>query len=209
MFRNTILATTALAILSLPAVAEPDEWTVDSAHTSAHFSVKHMMISNVQGDFAKVSGTVHYDGKNLDKASINASIDANSVDTHDENRDNHLKTADFFDVSKYPTITFKSTKIEPGSEGFKIYGDLTIHGITKPVVLKAEPLSQVVKIHGGSHVGTSATTKINRKDFNLSFNKTLDNGGAMVGDDVNITLDVELKQDAPKTGETKSKSDKS
>ncbi|HEY9758693.1 MAG TPA: YceI family protein [Oculatellaceae cyanobacterium] len=210
MLRNAILATSALALVSLPAVADSDEWTVDPAHTSARFSVKHMMISNVNGDFAKVGGTVKYDGKSLDKATINATIDVNSVDTHDENRDKHLKTADFFDTAKYPTITFKSTKIEPGKDGFKIYGDLTMHGVTKNVVLNAEPLSPVIKAHGALHVGTSATTKINRKEFGLNFNKTLDNGGAMVGDDVNITLDVELKQATQeKTGEAKAKSDKS
>jgi polyisoprenoid-binding protein YceI len=205
MFRSTLLASTAAILLTLPAGAESDEWSVDSAHTTAHFTVKHMMISNVNGDFGKVSGTVKYDGKNLDKATIAATIEANSIDTRDEHRDEHLKSADFFDAAKYPTITFKSTKIAPGKDGFKIYGDLTIHGVTKNIVLNAEPLSAPVKAQKALHVGTSATAKINRKDFGLSFNKTLDNGGAMVGDDVNITLDVELKQkDTEKAGESKS-----
>ncbi len=198
MFRKAFLATAAIALLTVPAQAETDEWSVDSTHSAAHFSIKHMMISNVSGAFGKVSGTVKYDGKNLAKATIDATIDVNSIDTRDEHRDGHLKSPDFFDAAKFPNITFKSTKIETGKDPlkdpFKIHGDLTIHGVTKSVVLNAEPLSPVVKAQGGLHVGTSATTKINRKDYGLNFNKTLDNGGAMVGDDVNVTLDVELKQ---------------
>ena len=198
MFRKALLASAVIAVSTLPAWAEADEWTVDSAHTAAHFAVKHMMISNVSGDFSKTTGTVKYDGKHLDKATIDATIDVNSINTRDEHRDGHLKSPDFFDAAKYPTITFKSTKIEAGAdptkEPFKIHGDLTIHGVTKQVVLNAEPLSPVIKAQGGLHVGTSATTKINRKDYGLNFNKTLDNGGAVVGDDVTVTLDVELKQ---------------
>jgi polyisoprenoid-binding protein YceI len=195
MFRKTLLAATSIALLTAPAfAADSDEWTLDQAHSAANFSIKHMMISNVTGGFGKVTGTVKYDGKHLDKAKIDATIDVTSITTHEEHRDKHLKSPDFFDVEKYPTITFKSTSIEPGSDGFKIHGDLTIHGTTKPVVLNAEPLSPAVKAHGATHIGTSATTKINRKDFGLSFNKTIDNGGAMVGDDVTITIDVDLKQ---------------
>jgi polyisoprenoid-binding protein YceI len=195
MFRKTLLAATAIALFTAPAfAADSDEWTFDQAHSAANFSIKHMMISNVTGSFGKVTGTVKYDGKHLDKAKIDATVDISSVNTREEHRDQHLKSPDFFDVAKYPTMTFKSTSIEPGTDGFKIHGDLTIHGVTKPVVLNAEPLSPAVKAHGATHIGTSATTKINRKDFGLSFNKTLDNGGAMVGDDVTITLDVDLKQ---------------
>ncbi|CAM5999965.1 unnamed protein product, partial [Sphagnum balticum] len=190
MFRKTLLAASSIALITAPAfAAESDDWTIDSAHSDANFSIKHMMVSNVTGTFGKVSGTVKYDGKHLDKAKIDTTIDVASVSTREEHRDEHLKSKDFFDVEKYPTMTFKSTSIKPGKDGFKIHGDLTIHGVTKPVVLNAEPLSQTVKAHNALHMGTSATTKINRKDFGLSFNKTIDNGGAMVGDDVSITID--------------------
>lgn len=194
MLRKAAFAAMSIAIVSVPAfAAEPTAWTIDTPHSAARFGVKHMMVSNVSGDFGKVTGTVHYDGKNLDKASVEATIDANSIDTRDENRDKHLKSPDFFDTAKYPTITFKSTKVEPGKDGFKVIGDLTMHGVTKSVTLNAEPLSPEVKAQGGVHMGTSATTKINRKDFGLNFNKTLDNGGAMVGDEIKIDLDLEMK----------------
>jgi polyisoprenoid-binding protein YceI len=210
MFRKTLLAAASIAMISAPVfAADSDEWTIDSAHSAANFSIKHMMISNVTGTFGKVTGTVNYDGTHLDKAKIDSTINVASISTREEKRDQHLKSPDFFDVEKYPTMTFKSTSIEPGKDGFKIHGDLTIHGVTKPVVLNAEPLSPAVKSHGSLHMGTSATTKINRKDYGLSFNKTIDNGGAMVGDDVNITIDIELKQAEAKTEAPPPKSEKS
>ncbi len=179
-------------------------WKIDPMHTSAHFTVRHMMVSNVRGDFPKVSGSVNYDGKNLASSSVSATIDASSVNTNEEKRDQHLKSPDFFDVAKYPTITFKSTKVEPNSSGFKVIGDLTIHGVTKPVTLVAESLPAPIKDpYGNLRTGTEATTKINRKDFGLAFDSNIDNGGALVGDDVDITIDVELTQ-KPATAESKS-----
>ncbi len=170
-------------------------WKIDPMHTRAHFTVKHMMVSNVRGDFGKVSGSVNYDGKNLANSSVSAVIDAGSVNTNEPNRDQHLKSPDFFDVAKYPVITFKSTKVEPQANGFKVIGDLTLHGVTKPVTLIAETMPDPIKDpYGNLRTGTEATTKINRKDFGLSFEKNLDNGGALVGDDVDITIDVELTQ---------------
>ncbi len=191
IFTTSILS----MVLALPALAGSAEWTIDSAHSDARFDVKHMMLSNVGGDFGKIEGKVNYDGKNLEKASIDATIDATSINTRDAHRDEHLKSPDFFDTQKFPTITFKSKKIEPGSDGFKIIGELTMHGVTKPVTLDAEPLSPAIKDQKGTlHIGTRATGKIDRKDFGISFNKTMDNGGAVVGDKVGITIDVELKQ---------------
>jgi len=179
-------------------------WKIDPAHTSAHFTVKHMMVSNVRGDFSKVSGTANYDGKNFDNSSVLAVIDASTVNTNEPNRDQHLKSADFFDVAKYPTISFKSTSVESQPNGFKIIGDLTIHGITKTVTLEAESLPPAIKDpYGNLRTGTEARTKINRKDFGLAFDKMLDNGGALVGDDVDITIDVELIQ-KPATADSKS-----
>lgn len=178
-------------------------WKIDPAHTSAHFMVKHMMISNVRGDFSKVSGSATYDGKSLTNSSVSAIIDASSINTNEANRDQHLKSADFFDVAKYPTISFKSTKVEPQANGFKIIGDLTMHGVTKSVTLDAEPLPPAIKDpYGNLRTGTEATAKVNRKDFGLAFDKNIDNGGALVGDDVDITIDVELTQ-KPATAESK------
>ncbi len=179
-------------------------WKLDPAHTSAHFMVKHMMVSNIRGDFSKISGTASYDGKLLANSSVTAVIDASSINTNEPQRDQHLKSPDFFDVAKYPTVSFKSTKVEVQSNGFKIIGDLTMHGVTKSVTLQAEPLPPAIKDpHGNLRTGTEATAKINRKDFGLAFDKNLDNGGALVGDDVDITIDVELIQ-KPATAESKS-----
>ena len=153
-----------------------------------------MMVSNLAGQFQKVSGTVQYDGKNLNKASVDATIDATSVDTHDSQRDEHLRGKDFFETEKFPTISFKSKQVTAAKDGsFKILGTLTMHGVSRDVTLEAEPLAPAVKDPlGKTRTGTSATTKINRKDFGITYGKNLDNGGAMVGDDVKITIDIEL-----------------
>ncbi|HEY9712706.1 MAG TPA: YceI family protein [Chroococcales cyanobacterium] len=181
----------ASAMIS-PALAS-DTWDIDSAHSSARFSVRHMMISNVNGQFSKVSGKVEYDGKALDKAKVDATIPVGTVNTQEPGRDEHLRGKDFFDAAAFPDMTFKSKKIVTDKDGFKIYGDLTLHGVTKEVVLQADPLAKPIKDpKGKTRIGASATGKINRKDFGISFNKAMDNGGAMVGDDVKITLDVEL-----------------
>jgi polyisoprenoid-binding protein YceI len=198
MFSSILLLqqSNVYAVSSDNAIKQPNTvWKIDPMHTGASFTVKHMMVSNVRGHFAKVSGTVLYDGKNLADSSVTALIDASTINTDEEKRDQHLKSADFFDVAKYPTITFKSTKVEPETNGFKVIGDLTIHGVTKSVTLLANTLPAPIKDpYGNLRTGTEATTKINRKDFGLAFDKNLDNGGALVGDDVEITLDVELTQ---------------
>jgi len=183
-----------LPVSAKEQIATASGWTIDPAHSSARFSIKHMMISNVNGSFGKVSGNVQYDGKNLPKADVDATIDVASIDTNEPKRDEHLKSKDFFDVEKYPTITFKSKKITTTNDGFKILGVLTMHGVSKDITLDAEPMGPIVNAHGKTRTGTSATAKINRKDFGISYHQTLDNGGAMVGDDVKITLDVELVQ---------------
>jgi len=192
---NCIKMAATVALLGL--VAQPvlagNEWTIDSAHTSANFTVRHMMVSNVHGGFGKVTGHAQYDGKDLKGADVEATIDVASIDTRDEHRDGHLKSADFFDVEKYPTITFKSTEVKKTHDGFDLTGDLTMHGTTKPVTLHAEKITEPVKDGKGNlHVGTTATGKINRQDFGVKFQKALDGGGVMVGDDVNIVLDVEM-----------------
>lgn len=182
----------ALPGLAKEQIAAASGWTIDPAHSSARFSIKHMMISNVNGSFSKVSGNAQYDEKNIAKSNVEAVIDASSINTNEPKRDEHLKSKDFFEVEKYPTITFKSKKITKTANGFKMLGTLTLHGVSKDVTLDAESMAPVVNAHGKLHTGTSASTKINRKDFGISYHQALDNGGAMVGDEVKITLDVEL-----------------
>lgn len=192
---NSLVLTALIAQMCLPALAAGNAWQIDDAHSAASFSVKHMMVSNVRGAFSKVSGTVAYDGKNLKLAKVDATIDAASINTNDENRDKHLRSADFFDTDKFPTITFKSKKITPAGKGkFKMTGDLTMHGVTKPVTLAVDGPSAVVsdKKKGTDRIGASATGKINRRDFGISYNSVLDNGGVGISEDVLLTLDVEL-----------------
>ena len=179
--------------LMAPVLAHADTWRIDPMHTSVEFTVRHMMISNVKGVFEKTSGTITVEGSDPTTAKIDAVIDASSINTRVERRDADLKSPDFLDVAKYPTITFKSTKVETAGKGkWKVTGDLTLHGVTKPVALDVESTGD--PIHdpmGNTRAGASATTKINRKDFGLTYNKTLESGGVMVGDEVSITIDVE------------------
>src|ERR1019366_9145379 len=184
-------------VVALPVLAHADTWQIDSSHTSVEFTVRHMMISNVKGQFQKTTGTITANGNDPASAKIDVTIDASSVDTRVERRDAHLKSPDFLDVAKFPTITFKSTKVEADGPGkWKVTGDLTIHGVTKPVVLEVEGSGE--PIHdpmGNTPAGASATTKIKRSDFGLTWNKALETGGVMVGDEVAISIDVEaIKQ---------------
>jgi polyisoprenoid-binding protein YceI len=191
--RTALLASLAYFAFS-PAVMADDKWAIDSAHSDAHFSVKHLMISNVQGDFGHISGIADYDGEHFGKASVEATIPVADINTREEKRDGHLKGPDFFDMAKYPNMTFKSKKItsEPGGD-FKMTGDLTLHGVTKEVVLTGKLSGKPIKDpFGKTRLGAEASTKINRKDFGLTWQKTLDNGGVMIGDDVSVTLDIEL-----------------
>jgi polyisoprenoid-binding protein YceI len=189
------ISKTALVIavaIALPALANADTWHIDPAHTNVEFTVRHMMISNIKGQFQKTSGTITVDGNDPASAKIDATIDASSIDTRVEKRDAHLKSPDFLDVAKYPTITFKSTKVEAdGPNKWKVTGDLTLHGVTKPVVLEVESSGPPIKVMGNTRAGASATTKIKRSDFGLTWNKVLESGGVMVGDEVAISIDVE------------------
>lgn len=168
-------------------------FTIDSAHSSANFSIKHMMIAKVHGGFEKVSGTLLLDAQDITKSSIEASIEAASINTREPQRDAHLKSADFFDVEKYPTLNFKSKKVEQDGDDLKVTGDLTIHGVTKEVVFEVEgPTAEMKDPYGNIKIGLSAKTKIKRKDFGLSWNAALEAGGVLVGDDVAISLDVQF-----------------
>lgn len=199
MTTRSLLAGLAAALLAAPAFAAPTAYDIDTAHSNASFAVKHMMVSTVRGEFGKVEGKVAWDSANLAKSAIEATIDASTISTRDEKRDGHLKSADFFDVANHPKITFKSTKVEKGAKGhFKVTGDLTIRGNTKPVVLDVEgPTAEVKDPMGNTKVGASAKTRINRKDFGVAWNKSLDNGGVVVSDDVDIQIDLELKKESP------------
>jgi polyisoprenoid-binding protein YceI len=190
-----LLATTAIA--ASPAFAA--EFAVDTAHSSANFSVRHMMVSNARGDFAGVTGKIVWDG-DPKTASVEATIDASTVDTGVDKRDEHLRSADFFDVAKYPTLTFKSRKVESAGTGrLKITGDLTMRGVTKEVVLDVEgPTAEFKNPWGKIVIGASASTTVKRTDFGLTWNKALETGGVVVGDDVKIAIELELiKADAP------------
>lgn len=179
--------------LIAPVLAHADTWQIDPMHTSVEFTVRHMMISNVKGTFEKTSGTITVEGADPTTAKIDAVIDASSINTRVEKRDADLKSPDFLDVAKYPSITFISTKVEAAGDGkWKVTGDLTLHGVTKPVVLDVEGTGAPIKDpFGNTRAGASATTKINRKDFGVAYNKALEAGGVVVGDEVSITIDVE------------------
>jgi polyisoprenoid-binding protein YceI len=168
-------------------------WNIDSVHSSAQFKVKHLMISNVKGEFAGITGKLELD-EDISNSKIEATIDAATIDTRDEKRDAHLRSADFFDVEKFPTLNFKSGRISKKADGeLVVAGDLTIHGVTKPATFQVEgPSAPTKDPWGGTRIGLTATTKIDRKDFGLTFNMALETGGVLVGEDIAITLEVEL-----------------
>ena len=167
---------------------------IDPVHSVAEFKVKHMMISNVKGQFTNVAGVMNFDEADVTQSRIEASIEAASIHTRDAQRDAHLKSADFFDVEKYPTLTFKSTRVTRTGEGeLAVTGDLTIHGVTREAVFVVEgPTPPAKDPWGNTRVGLSASTKINRKDYCLTWNTALETGGILVGDEVTITLDVQF-----------------
>lgn len=191
MRRSLILAA---ALLAAPSLASADAWNIDPGHSTAQFKVKHLMVSNVTGGFGKVTGVVNFDLADPAKSSVEATIDATTIDTRNPDRDKHLKSADFFDVEKNPTITFRSKKVETAGQGrLKVTGDLTMRGVTKEVVLDVEgPVDAIKDPWGNMKSGASATAKINRQDFGIAWSKTLDGGGLVVGDEVWITIDVEM-----------------
>ena len=169
------------------------KYQIDPSHSSASFSIKHMMIAKVHGGFEKLSGHLIYDPANLAKSSIEVSIETGSINTREAARDTHLKSADFFDAEKYPAITFKSTRVTGSAGDLKVTGDLTIHGVTQSVILDVEGPSEEMKDPWGNiKLGASGSTKIKRKDFGLTWNAALEAGGLLVGDDVTITLDVQF-----------------
>jgi len=193
MFRFALVVVTGFAMSAI-AVAQSGTWQIDPNHSSAQFSVRHLGVSTVRGAFTKVSGSATYDRANPAHTTLNASIEANSVDTRVERRDNDLRSPNFLDVQKYPTITFQSKQAKADGAGkLQVIGDLTIHGVTKEVVLDVDgPSAPIKDPWGNQRIGASASTKINRKDFGVS------GAPGVVGDDISITIDAELIQPAAK-----------
>ncbi|MFZ5929513.1 MAG: YceI family protein [Acidobacteriota bacterium] len=190
--------TLALALAAAPA-ALAQSYTIDSAHSKAQFSVRHMMVSNVRGEFSKMKGTIDYDEKDPSAIRIEATIEVASINTGEPKRDEHLKSPDFFDAAKYPVITFRSKSARKTANGLAVTGDLTIHGVTKEVILQVEgPSPEVRDPWGNFRRGATAAAKINRKDFGLTWNAALETGGVVVGDEVTITIDVEAVRPAAK-----------
>jgi polyisoprenoid-binding protein YceI len=179
------------------ALAQTSTWALDGSHAHASFTVRHLVISNVRGEFGKVSGTVSLDEKDLTKSSVQTTIEAASIDTGVADRDKHLRSPDFFDVEKFPTITFKSTKIEKAGQGkLKVTGDLTMKGVTKAVVLAVDgPTAEIKDPWGKTRRGLSASATINRKDWGLTWSKTIE-AGPVVGDEVKIEIEAELIKQA-------------
>ena len=190
-FVRVIAAVVALAI---PAFASASIWNIDPDHSNVGFKVRHLMVSNVKGNFEKYSGTVDINDKDITKSKVEVTIDTNSINTNVQKRDEHLRSADFFDVARFPTMTFVSKKVaKAGKDRLKVTGDLTLHGVTREVVLDVEGLSKEIKDPWGNiRRGATATTKINRKDFGLVWNSALETGGVAVGEEVAITLEIEM-----------------
>jgi polyisoprenoid-binding protein YceI len=187
----------SLALLAALATATPAAaatYAVDASHTQVGFAISHMMVSTVRGSFGTVSGTVEYDPKNIAATKVEATVGVTSVDTNEDKRDEHLRTAEFFDVAQFPEMKFISTGVKNvKKDSFELLGNLTIRGVTKPVTLTVKTLAPEAKDPwGGMRSGTRATGTINRQDFGLTWNKALDGGGYIVGDEVEISLDVEL-----------------
>jgi polyisoprenoid-binding protein YceI len=182
-----------VVVIAAPIAASADTWQIDPGHSTVGFTVRHMTISSVRGQFDKFTGTITSKGSDPASVSIDVTIDTASIDTRSSDRDADLKSANFLDVAKYPTMTFKSKKIEAaGTSKWKVVGDLTLHGVTREVTLAVEgPTAPIKDPWGNTRAGASATTKISRKNFGLTWNKAIEAGGAVVGDEVSVSIDVE------------------
>ena len=177
-------------------------WKIDEAHSSVEFVVKHMMVSRTKGRFTKFDGTIQFDDENLANSSAKVEIDVASIDTHDAKRDEHLRSADFFDIEQYPTMTFVSREIKPlGKDKFQLIGDLTIKGVTEATVINVEPTGKGTSPWGQQVMGFEASTNVNRKDYGLTWNVALETGGFLVGDDIKINLEVEAIQQQAENAE--------
>jgi polyisoprenoid-binding protein YceI len=191
MTRRLLIAALGAAA-ALPA---QEIWKIDASHSAAQFAVKHMMVTTVRGQFGSLNGTVKWDPAHPARSSVEATIDVSTIDTGNAKRDAHLKSADFFEVDKYPTIQFRSTSVQPAGSGkAKVIGDLTMRGVTRPVVFDVEGLTPPVKAQNGVKSGATGTAKISRKEWGLTWNRALEAGGVTVSDEVVITVDLELNK---------------
>lgn len=192
--RRFITPMIALLFLAIPIFTDAATWQMDPAHSSFQFKIRHLTVSNVKGDFSKVQGVAVIDDQNITHLKVEVAIDAASVNTGHAQRDEHLRGPDFFDVTKYPTITFVSKKVtKTDTNRLKVIGDLTLHGLTREITVDVEgPTPEVKDPWGNFRRGATATTKINRRDFGITWNKVLDTGGLVVGDEVDIYIEVEL-----------------
>ncbi len=184
------LAPIAALLWTLPALAAASTWNLDPAHTNSTFTVRHLVISNVRGEFRKTSGVITLDDQDITRSKVEATIEVASLDTREPQRDAHLRSPDFFDAARYPTLTFKSTKVQKVGDKLAVTGDLTIRGVTKPVTLDVVASPEIKDPGGKVRRGFSASCKINRKDFGVSWNKLVD-AGPIVGDEVAIQIDAE------------------
>ena len=202
--RLAICSTASLSMMifsARPAAAQMATWNLDPEHTLARFAVKHMMIETVRGGFNKLSGSVQYDPNDVTKTVIQTTIQTDSEESGSAGRDKDVKSPNFLDVEKFPTITFQSKRVEPAGDGHtKVTGDLTIHGVTKEVVLDVDGPTKPLKVGKLIHVGASTSLTINRKDYGMVYNRVLDTGGVMVSDEVALTLDIDMTQPAPAAG---------
>lgn len=184
----------AVVTLAIPALASAASWSIDPDHSNVGFKVRHMMVSNVKGEFAKYGGVVDIDDKDVTKSRVEVTIDTASISTGVAKRDEHLKSAEFFDVAKYPTMTFVSQKVKKaGNDRLKVYGLLTLHGVTREVVLDVEGPTRAYKDPWGNiKRGATAIARVNRKDFGLTWNAAIESGGVAVGEEITIALEIEL-----------------
>lgn len=200
--RTTLrVATLSIVLLPTTAAAQSAVWTIDPGHSAAQFSVRHMIVSNVKGQFDGPTGTVTFDPKDVaGTLAIEATLDARTINTRNPDRDSDLRGDAFFDVARFPRITFKSTRTEAAGPGrLKVTGNLTMHGVTKPVVLDVEgPTPEIRDMWGNRRVGATAATSLDRRDFGLLYNRVLEGGGAVVGNEVTITIDIEISRPAAK-----------
>jgi polyisoprenoid-binding protein YceI len=192
--KRLIASISTIIALSIPVLASATVWNIDADHSNVGFKVRHLMVSNVKGSFEKFSGTVDVNEKDISKSKVTVTIDTASINSNVKKRDDHLRSPDFFDVAKFPTMTFTSKKVVTAGQGkLKVTGDLTLHGITKEVVLDVDgPAAESKDPWGNMRSGAVATTKINRKDFGLVWNAALETGGVAVGEEIIITLEIEM-----------------
>ncbi len=187
----SIITLASLTLLPASAAFSADKYAIDASHTSTDFSVKHMVIANVKGGFADISGVIMYDEKDVTKSSVDVTIKAASISTNNEKRDEHLRSADFFDAEKYPNITFKSKSINKTEDGLMMVGTLTIRDTSKEVSIPFEITGQLKDPWGNMRIGAEGKLKIDRRDYGLTWNKALETGGVLVGNDIKIELNVE------------------